>query len=125
MDDLSDLEALDEKLKQAENLHQPSPKELEAQKDAENKRVGLQAGLELTGSIVVGVFIGVALDQWLETKPLFILIFFFIGVCTGFFNVYRVTNNLGSSVGFSRLHKERKDAKTSPDIVQPSDNDQN
>lgn len=111
---MSDLDDLEEKLHAAEHRDEPSDAERKASEDAENKRVGLQAGMEFTGSIAVGVLIGVGLDNWLGTKPIFMLVFFFLGVFTGFFNIYRVTSNLGSSVGFSELHRRQKDAKTSP-----------
>ena len=110
---MSDREDLEKRLKQARGEMGPSAEELQKQKDDENKRVGMQAGMELVAAVVVGVFVGYMLDGQFEPKPLFIIIFFFLGVCTGFYNIYRVTNNLGTSVRLSRLHQDEKGAKTS------------
>lgn len=117
---MSDLDDLAEKIHKAEHRHDPTPAEIQAAKDAENKKIGLQAGVEFTGSILVGIALGLALDHWLGTKPVFFMLLFFLGIFTGFFNVYRVTQNIGSAVGFAQQHKElqekEKGAKTSPDL---------
>ena len=98
-----DLKNLDEKLKQAKG---------EEEKPS-NSREGMQAGLELVIAIAVCVAIGYGLDNWLETKPLFIIIFFFVGVIVGFYNIYRLSQNIGYGVGYSQLHQETKQAKSS------------
>lgn len=83
------------------------------EKDAENMSNGMRAGAELVGAIMAGGLIGWGLDSWLGTKPFMLIIFLLLGVCTGFYNVWRTTQNIGSGVGFSELHKRVKDAKTS------------
>ena len=116
---MSDIEDLAERISKAENRNDPTTEDIQAEKDAHNKQVGLQAGMEFTGSIIVGIVLGLGIDHLLGTKPIFFLIMFFFGVFTGFFNVYRVTQNMGSSIGFMHMHKElhpqEKDAKTSPE----------
>ena len=44
---------------------------------------------ELVAAVVVGSIIGFILDEWFDTKPWFIIIFFFIGVTAGILNVIR------------------------------------
>lgn len=44
---------------------------------------------ELVSSVVVGTIIGFILDKTFGTKPLLILIFFFLGVVTGIINVIK------------------------------------
>ena len=51
-------------------------------------------GTELVAAVVVGTIIGFILDNWFDTKPWFIIIFFFIGVIAGMLNVIRVANNM-------------------------------
>ena len=51
-------------------------------------------GTELVASVAVGTIIGFILDNWFDTKPWFIIIFFFIGVIAGILNVIRVANNM-------------------------------
>ena len=51
-------------------------------------------GTELVAAVVVGTIIGFILDNWFDTKPWLIIIFFFIGVIAGILNVIRVANNM-------------------------------
>ena len=51
-------------------------------------------GTELVAAVVVGTIIGFILDSWFDTKPWFIITFFFIGVIAGILNVIRVANNM-------------------------------
>jgi len=44
---------------------------------------------ELVSAVAVGTIIGFILDNWFDTKPWLILIFFFIGVIAGIMNVIR------------------------------------
>ncbi len=44
---------------------------------------------ELVVALMVAVAIGWFLDEWLETRPLFLVIFFFLGAAAGALNVYR------------------------------------
>ena len=39
-----------------------------------------------------GFLIGFVLDRWLGTTPLFIIVFFFIGIAAGIVNVVRTAN---------------------------------
>ena len=47
-----------------------------------------QVGITMVANIVVGLFIGKYLDQWLHTSPLFLLLFIFIGFFSGIKSVY-------------------------------------
>ena len=51
-------------------------------------------GTELVAAVAVGSIIGFILDNWFDTKPWFIITFFFIGVIAGILNVIRVANNM-------------------------------
>ena len=44
---------------------------------------------ELVAAVLVGTIIGFILDNWFDTKPWLIIIFFFIGVAAGITNVIR------------------------------------
>ena len=44
---------------------------------------------ELVAAVLVGTIIGFILDNWFDTKPWLIIIFFFIGVTAGIINVVR------------------------------------
>ena len=66
---------------------------------SENKR-GLflgnafKLGTELVAAVVVGTIIGFILDNWFGTKPVLIIIFFFIGFAAGILNVVRTAKNM-------------------------------
>ena len=47
-----------------------------------------QVGITMVANIMVGLFIGKYLDQWLHTSPLFLLLFIFIGFFSGIKSVY-------------------------------------
>ncbi len=51
-------------------------------------------GTELVAAAVVGTIIGFILDNWFDTKPWFIIIFFLIGVIAGILNVIKVAKSM-------------------------------
>ena len=62
----------------------------------------LRSGLELFASIVVGLVIGIVMDKYFETSPLFLIIFLMLGFASGIMNVYRSVKKLGFEVGFKK-----------------------
>ena len=50
---------------------------------------GFHVATELVVALLVAVAIGWYLDEWLETTPLFLIVFFFLGAAAGALNVYR------------------------------------
>ena len=51
-------------------------------------------GTELVAAVVVGTIIGFILDSWFDTKPWFIIVFFFIGSAAGILNVIRTARRM-------------------------------
>ena len=49
---------------------------------------------ELVAAVLVGTIIGFILDNWFDTKPWLIIIFFFVGVVAGILNVIRSAKRL-------------------------------
>ena len=49
---------------------------------------------ELVAAVLVGTIIGFILDNWFDTKPWLIIIFFFAGVVAGILNVIRSAKKL-------------------------------
>ena len=78
--------------------------------------LAMRAGSEFVSAIVVGAAIGWALDRLLGTNPLFLIVFFFIGVAAGVWNVIRLTSPKGGGSGRdSRLsHAEAADKGLRP-----------
>ena len=67
---------------------------------------------ELVAGVVVGTFVGWALDRWLDTSPLFLLVMFFFGAIAGMLNVWRVFTGRGLATGYFDEHKTHQ-TKTS------------
>ena len=51
--------------------------------------IAMKLSTEMVAAVIVGTIIGFILDTWFDTKPWFILIFFFVGVAAGITNVFR------------------------------------
>lgn len=47
-------------------------------------------GIELVVSVLIGVAGGYKLDQWLDVKPLFLILGFIVGAAAGFLNFFRL-----------------------------------
>ena len=73
---------------------------LEFNKNFKNKERGsflgnaFKLGTEMVAAVVVGTIIGFILDNWFGTKPILIIIFFFIGFAAGILNVVRTAKNM-------------------------------
>ncbi len=52
--------------------------------------VGVRVGAELVSALVVAVGIGLLLDHWLHTLPLFLIVFVLLGGAAGILNVWRM-----------------------------------
>lgn len=48
-------------------------------------------GTYFVASIFIGAIIGIYLDKWFETEPVFFFIFLIFGIIAGFRNIYQVT----------------------------------
>ena len=59
--------------------------------------VGLQVGIELVAGVVGGSLLGYALDRWLGTAPLFLIVMFVLGAVAGTFNAYRWLRRFNAS----------------------------
>ncbi|MDC1095983.1 AtpZ/AtpI family protein [Pelagibacteraceae bacterium] len=54
----------------------------------------LKLGTELVAAVVVGTIIGFILDNWFDTKPWLMIIFFFLGSAAGMLNVIKVAKRI-------------------------------
>ena len=56
--------------------------------------VGYRMSIELVVGICVGLGLGWLVDSQMDTKPLFLLIFMFLGLAAGIFNVVRLSKDV-------------------------------
>ena len=67
-----------------------SKKNLYNRKDSSSSiGTAFKLSTELVSAVVVGTIIGYILDNWFGSKPWLIIIFFFVGVIAGIFNVVK------------------------------------
>lgn len=81
------------------------PKPAEPSADARNMSTGVQAGTELVGATLGAGLIGYGLDRWLGTAPWLLITLLVLGVGAGFLNVWKTTQNMGSTVGMKKPPK--------------------
>ncbi len=67
--------------------------------------IGARVGVELLAALVVGLGIGWALDHWLRTTPLFLVIFVLLGGVAGVFNVWRMFAPGAPAAGVKRTNR--------------------
>ena len=99
-----DIDQLDAKIKAEQEKHKPKSEAGKA----------LNAGMEFTAPIIGGILLGYFLDQWLNTAPIFIITLLLTGVGAGIVNIYKLSQNIGGTIGYSDLHEREKNAKTLP-----------
>ena len=94
------LEKLGDRLKKA----QVSVDERSRPRQRQSNALGFAFRIttELVAAVVVGVAIGWGLDKWLDSKPWFLILFFFLGVAAGVMNVYRITQSSGGDGSVAR-----------------------
>ena len=54
-----------------------------------NYSIAINISIELITGIGLGVFLGLMIDNYLQTKPLMLIICFILGTLIGFFNMYK------------------------------------
>lgn len=64
--------------------------------------IAWRIGLELVAAVIVGTAIGWAFDRWLGTRPVGMIVFFFLGVGAGMTNVWRAMTGQGMAIGYRR-----------------------
>ena len=55
---------------------------------------GFKISTEIVAALIVGVGIGLLVDNYFNTKPFGLIIFFVLGAFAGFLNVYRVMRRI-------------------------------
>ncbi len=106
-----DIEDFNARLKAAQN--ERTEKEVAAvdrRQASKGAGIGMRIGIELLAAVLVGGAIGLFIDRWLNTSPIFLLAFVVLGFAAGVMDVLRILKGLDTSVGLGRAVRE-KDAK--------------
>ena len=99
----SSLEELKSKLEKMETRHE---RQQINTRDRQGFGFAIRIGVDIVAALAVGVGIGLLLDNWLNTKPLMLIIFFIMGSAAGVLNVFRSVRGFDYSVGYSDLKKD-------------------
>jgi ATP synthase protein I len=94
------LKDFDLRLQKARNLSTGSTNIGNAGLPEDGKSQAMRIGTELVVAVAVGGGIGFLLDNWLETKPWFLLGFLLLGNVAGLWNIFRIANGHKYKVGF-------------------------
>ena len=79
--------------KKIENLNN-SKKQSNTKRQESGAGFGFKISTEIIAALVVGVGIGLIVDNYFNTKPIGLIIFFIFGALAGFLNVYRVMRRI-------------------------------
>ena len=85
---MNDLKNLSDRLEKFKNK-KDSDKENIEKKSSINYSIAVNISIELITGIALGVFFGLVIDNYLQTKPLMLIIFFLLGTLVGFYNMYK------------------------------------
>ena len=69
-------------------------------KSTDSLNIYYRVGTELLAGLIIGAGVGWSLDQWVNTTPLLLIIFFILGGLAGIYNLWRVVTGRGLKVGF-------------------------
>ncbi len=91
---------LSKRIAEFESRQQEKRQHMKAQLPTGGMALAGRVTTELVAGVVVGTFIGWALDKWLGTTPTLMVVFFFIGSAAGMMNVWRALTGQGMAAGF-------------------------
>ena len=87
--DQNDIRNLQEKIQAAKKSSAPDTRDAP-------KPIGkiMKVVVEIVAAMAVGLGIGLLIDNYFNTRPIFTLIFFLLGSAAGILNVFRVAKSL-------------------------------
>lgn len=62
--------------------------------------LAFRVSVELVSALAVGFAIGWVLDEWLDTRPLIMVVFLVLGGVAGILNVYRMATGMSGTMGY-------------------------
>ena len=93
--DQDGLESLKHRLDQAKKVQES--KQVKGKTSGRATAIAFRMGIELVIAVMLGTYIGYLLDGWLDTKPLLMVIFFFLGIAAGIKNVFRSAEQMNKA----------------------------
>ncbi len=75
---------------------------------------GIRAFMEMFGVLLGSGLMGWGLDNYFGTAPVLLGIFVVLGIIAAFFNLYKLSKNLGTAIGSNSLQSAEKDGNKPP-----------
>lgn len=72
--------------------------------------LGIRAFMEMLGVLLGTGIMGWSLDSFFGTSPTILIIFVILGIVAAFFNLYKLSRNLGTAIGSNSLQSSDKTA---------------
>jgi ATP synthase protein I len=91
---MSNLNDLKTRLKIAREKIKKSSKNEDNNGNSSSMGSAFKLSTDLVAHVAVGTIIGFILDNWFDTKPLLIIIFFFLGSIAGILNVIKTAKKM-------------------------------
>lgn len=82
--------------------------------DRGNMSQGIQAVFDVVATPIVCGGIGIGIDHFLDSSPFAFIIFAFLGLCAGFWNLYQASQENGDPIHSKRLRNAQKRVKRAP-----------
>ena len=73
--------------------------------------LGIRAFMEILGVMLGSGLMGWALDDYFGTSPTILIIFVILGIGAAFFNLYKLSRNLGTAIGSNNLQSGQETAR--------------
>src|SRR5690348_14750807 len=103
-----DLEQLQARIREAQSTAQTG-KQGKNPDDATATQTGIRAVTDVVATPIVCGGMGIGIDHWFGTNPIFFILLALLGLCAGFWNLSRMMSGNDSSVGFKRLQNKEKE----------------
>ncbi len=119
-----DIEDFNARLKAAQNERTEKEQAGVSRREAsQGAGIGMRIGIELLAAVLVGGAIGLFIDRWLNTTPIFLLAFVVLGFTAGVMDVLRILKGLDTSVGLGRAVREKQAKDKTPPNAWDDDED--
>ncbi len=83
----------------------------EPSKYSREMNLGIRAFMEMMGVLLGSGLMGWALDSYFGTSPALLIIFVILGIIAAFFNLYKLSKDLGTAIGSNSLQSAEKDVR--------------
>ncbi len=106
-DENDKLDDLQRRIAELKGESQTAAPESPSEESPEDKQ-GLGAAYELIMTPIVCGGIGLGLDKIFSTPPIFFITLAILGLCAGFWRIYRLSNNIQTPLDLKRLQDREK-----------------